>query len=261
MYIKRFFWLIFSIGLTIALTLGVLKPSHSSTIVSQSEITETLSASSYLIADTHQAGEFTLPPLPYSYDALDPYIDSQTMMIHHDKHHAGYVKNLNSAIAKYPELQGKSVEELLRNLDTIPEDIRSTVRNSGGGHANHTMFWSIMTPDSQGEPSNSFAQEINNTFGSLENLKQEFNTAGKTRFGSGWVWLVLTPENQLEITTTANQDSPLLDGNYPIMGNDVWEHAYYLTYQNKRGDYLDNWWNVINWQEVEQRFELAQNSL
>ena len=263
MYIKRFFWFIFSIALTIALILGLVKPSHSTTTVAQNSAqntSNTIYSENYLLAEA-QTGEFILPPLPYSYSALDPYIDSQTMMTHHDKHHAGYVKNLNAAIAKHPELKGKTVEELLLNLDSIPDDIRNTVRNNGGGHANHTIFWSIMTPNSSEKPGDSLAQAIDNAFGSLENFQQEFNAAGKTRFGSGWVWLVLTPENNLEIISTANQDSPWLEGKYPILGNDVWEHAYYLKYQNNRGDYLNNWWNVVNWQKVEQRYELAIDSL
>ncbi|PZD72806.1 Superoxide dismutase [Mn] 2 [Acaryochloris thomasi RCC1774] len=207
-----------------------------------------------------QAEEFVLPPLPYAYDALSAYVDEQTMMIHHDKHHAGYVKNLNDAIAKHPDLKGKSVEALLQDLDNIPEDIRVTVRNNGGGHANHTMFWETMTPDSKGQPTGKLAKAINSSFGSFDAFKEAFNTAGTKQFGSGWAWLVLTPDNKLEVTSTANQDSPLLDGNTPIMGNDVWEHAYYLKYQNKRGDYLNAWWNVVNWDQVGQRYEQALSS-
>ena len=183
------------------------------------------------------------------------------MTVHHDKHHAGYVKNLNEAISKHPELKGKSVEALLRGLDNLPEDIRSTIRNSGGGHANHTMFWEIMTPNRQKQPTGSLAEAINDTFGNFEIFQEEFNSAGKKRFGSGWVWLVLTKDGTLEVTSTANQDSPFLDGNYPIMGNDVWEHAYYLNYQNRRGNYLNAWWNVVNWEEVNKRFEQAKNAL
>ena len=201
--------------------------------------------------------EFTLPPLPYDYSALEPYIDEQTMTIHHDRHHAGYVKNLNSAIANYPDLQGQSVESLLQNLDTLPEDIRTTVRNNGGGHANHTMFWESMTPDAPGEPSGAIAEAINDQFGDFATFQEAFNTAGKTQFGSGWAWLVLNPEGNLEITSTANQDSPILSGNQPLLGNDVWEHAYYLNYQNKRGDYLDAWWNTVNWDVVNERYEGA----
>lgn len=220
---------------------------------------ETFSTHNHLVAQTQ--GEFTLPPLPYAYDALSEYIDAETMTLHHDKHHAGYVKNLNEAIASYPELQGMTVEELLSNLDEIPQDIQTTVRNNGGGHANHTMFWSIMTPDSSGEPTGAIAEAINETFGDFETFKQEFNDAGKSQFGSGWAWLVLDKDGNLAVTNTANQDSPISNGSYPIMGNDLWEHAYYLKYQNKRADYLDAWWNVVNWDEVNQRFERAKESI
>ncbi|MEL6502178.1 MAG: superoxide dismutase, partial [Cyanobacteria bacterium J06623_1] len=183
-----------------------------------------LSSQHALVAQATE--EFTLPPLPYDYDALSTYIDSETMTVHHDKHHAGYVKNLNEAIALHPELQGKSVEELLLNLDTVPADIMTTVRNNGGGHANHTMFWSIMTPDSQGKPTGEIAEAIASTFGDFATFQTEFNTAGKKQFGSGWAWLVMNSDGTLEVTSTPNQDSPLLAGQYPIMGNDVWEHAY-----------------------------------
>jgi superoxide dismutase, Fe-Mn family len=205
------------------------------------------------------AAKFTLPPLPYSYDALDAYIDSETMTLHHDKHHAKYVTNLNEAIALHPDLQGQSVEDLLLNLDTLPKDIMTTVRNNGGGHANHTMFWSIMTPESQGEPTGEIAEAINATFGDFATFQEEFNTAGKKRFGSGWAWLVMNDNKELEVISTANQDSPLMEGQYPIMGNDVWEHAYYLKYQNKREDYLNAWWNVVNWDEVNKRFQAANS--
>ncbi|HHP7232191.1 MAG TPA: superoxide dismutase, partial [Xenococcaceae cyanobacterium] len=156
-------------------------------------------------------------------------------------------------------LKGKSAEELLRDLDSVPEAIRTTVRNNGGGHVNHTMFWSIMTPNGANEPTGAIAKAINDTFGDFETFKSEFNAAGGSQFGSGWVWLVLNQDGNLEITSTANQDSPFLEGNYPIMGNDVWEHAYYLKYQNRRSDYLDAWWNVVNWEEINQRFETAQS--
>lgn len=205
-----------------------------------------------------QSEPFTLPPLPYAYDALSDTIDSQTMTLHHDKHHAGYVKNLNEAVAPYPELAAKSVEELLSSLDTVPEDIRTTVRNNGGGHANHSMFWAIMSPDGGGEPTGEIAEAINTTFGDFATFKETFNTAGSKQFGSGWAWLVMNEDGTLEVTSTPNQDSPFLEGKYPIMGNDVWEHAYYLKYQNKRGDYLDAWWNVINWDEVNNRLSAAK---
>ncbi|MBD2294174.1 superoxide dismutase [Anabaena sphaerica FACHB-251] len=195
-----------------------------------------------------------LPPLPYAYDALEPHIDARTMQFHHDKHHAAYVNNLNKALDKYPELKNRTVEELLQNLDNVPADIRTTVRNNGGGHVNHSMFWKIMKPNGGGEPTGEIATAIKDNFGSFADFKKQFNEAGGSRFGSGWVWLVRNKNGKLEITTTANQDSPLMEGNYPIFGNDVWEHAYYLKYQNRRPDYLEAWWNVVNWDEINQRF-------
>lgn len=194
-----------------------------------------------------------LPPLPYDYTALSQAIDGETMKLHHDAHHASYVNNLNDALKKYPDLQNKSVEALLRDLENLPEDIRTKVRNNGGGHLNHTIFWQIMSPDGGGQPTGKLAEEINQTFGSFDAFKQQFNAAGASRFGSGWVWLVRNPQGQLQITTTSNQDSPIMEGLYPIMGNDVWEHAYYLRYRNRRGEYLNNWWNVANWEEINKR--------
>lgn len=205
-------------------------------------------------------GAIKLPPLPYAYDALEPHIDARTMQFHHDKHHAAYVKNLNAALDKHPELKSKTVEELLRQLDRVPQDIRKTVQNNGGGHINHTMFWEIMKPNGGGEPTGKIAQAINQTFGSFANFKKEFNQAGASRFGSGWVWLVRTKQGKLQITTTANQDSPISEGSYPILGNDVWEHAYYLNYQNRRADYLEAWWNVVNWDAINKRFAAAHKS-
>ncbi|MEA5505496.1 superoxide dismutase [Halotia wernerae UHCC 0503] len=199
-----------------------------------------------------------LPPLPYAYEALEPHIDAKTMQFHHDKHHAAYVKNLNAALDKHPELKNKTVEELLQNLDAVPEDIRKTVRNNGGGHVNHSMFWKIMKPKGGGEPTGEIASAINKNFGSFANFKKQFNEAGAGRFGSGWAWLVRNKDGKLEVTSTANQDSPLSEGKYPIMGNDVWEHAYYLNYQNRRADYLDAWWNVVNWDEINKRFADAK---
>lgn len=198
-----------------------------------------------------------LPPLPYDYNALEPYIDEQTMRLHHDKHHAAYVNNLNAALEKYPELQSKSAEELIRDLNSVPEDIRTAVRNNGGGHVNHSMFWLIMKPNGGGPPTGPIAEAINQTFGSFEAFKQQFNDAGMKRFGSGWVWLIRTAGGQLQVTSTPNQDNPMMEGNYPIMGNDVWEHAYYLKYQNRRNEYLEAWWNVVNWDEINRRFEQA----
>ncbi len=202
-------------------------------------------------------GAIQLPPLPYAYEALEPHIDTKTMQFHHDKHHATYVKNLNAALAKHPELKGKTVEELLQKLDNVPQDIRKTVRNNGGGHVNHSMFWEIMKPKGGGEPTGNIASAINQNFGSFAAFKKQFNEAGAGRFGSGWVWLVRSKGGKLKVTTTANQDSPLSAGQYPILGNDVWEHAYYLNYQNRRADYLDAWWNVVNWDEINKRFAAA----
>ncbi|NMG10596.1 superoxide dismutase [Brasilonema sp. UFV-L1] len=202
-------------------------------------------------------GAIQLPELPYPYEALEPHIDAATMRFHHDKHHATYVKNLNAALEKHPELKSQTVEQLLRNLNNVPEDIRKTVRNNGGGHVNHSMFWTIMKPNGGGEPTGAIADAIKQNFSSFAEFKKQFNEAGASRFGSGWAWLVRTKDGKLTVTSTANQDSPFSEGNYPIMGNDVWEHAYYLKYQNRRADYLDAWWNVLNWDEINKRFAQA----
>ncbi len=197
---------------------------------------------------------FTLPALPYASDALEPSVDQRTMEIHHGKHHNAYVTNLNAALESAPELQGKSLEELLANqCSAVPEAIRGAVRNHGGGHANHSLFWQVMNPAGGGSPTGNLAGAISSTFGSLEDFKQKFAQAGMTRFGSGWAWLVRTSSG-LEVSSTANQDSPIMDGNLPIIGLDVWEHAYYLKYQNLRGDYIAAWWDVVNWQLAEERF-------
>lgn len=197
---------------------------------------------------------FSLPDLPYAPDALEPSIDKMTMEIHHGKHHATYVTNLNKALESAPDLAGKSVEDLLANgLSAVPESIRTAVRNNGGGHANHTMFWQIMGPNAGGAPSGKVAEAINSVFGSLDSFKEKFNAAAMGRFGSGWAWLV-KKGGSLDIISTANQDSPLMDGMVPVMGIDVWEHAYYLKYQNRRVEYVNAWWNVVNWQAIEQRF-------
>lgn len=198
---------------------------------------------------------FSLPPLPYPYDALEPHIDALTMYIHHTKHHAGYVNNLNKALESAPELANKSLEELLaNNCAIVPEKIRTAVRNHGGGHSNHSFFWEIMGPNAGGQPSGKLADAINKTFGSFEKFKEKFTEAALGRFGSGWAWLVLTPEKKLEVYSTANQDSPLMEGKIPILGIDVWEHAYYLKYQHRRAEYVQAWWNVVNWAAVEKRF-------
>jgi Fe-Mn family superoxide dismutase len=200
-------------------------------------------------------GPFKLPPLPYSYDALEPYIDARTMEIHHNKHHAAYVENLNKAVSKYPELQNKTIEELLMNLNTIPEDIREAVRNNGGGHYNHSFFWTIMGKEKSKEPKGKLKEDINKTYGSFENFKSQFKDSALKRFGSGWAWLIKDKDGNLKIISTPNQDSPIMEGIKPILGLDVWEHAYYLKYQNKRGDYIDAWWNVVNWEEVEKNYK------
>jgi Fe-Mn family superoxide dismutase len=197
---------------------------------------------------------FELPPLPYDYSALEPHIDTQTMQIHHDKHHQTYVTNLNNALQGQDQLASMSVDDLLRNISQVPDSIRTAVRNSGGGHSNHTMFWNIMKPNGGGEPTGDLASAIQQAFGSFDAFKTAFNDAGTKRFGSGWAWLVLDSSGKLQVISTANQDSPLMDGLYPVMGNDVWEHAYYLKYQNRRPEYLNAWWNVVNWDEVARRY-------
>jgi Fe-Mn family superoxide dismutase len=196
----------------------------------------------------------SLPPLPYDYNALEPHIDEQTMRIHHDKHHAAYVNNLNAALEKHPELAGKSSDDLVKGINSVPEDIRTAVRNNGGGHVNHTMFWEIMGPGKGGAPSGAIAEAITSTFGDFEKFKTQLNDAGAKRFGSGWAWL-LDVGGKLVIESTANQDSPLMEGKKPILGVDVWEHAYYLKYQNRRPDYLAAWWSVVNWDAVNKRFK------
>ncbi|HGV8371954.1 TPA: superoxide dismutase [Enterococcus faecium] len=200
---------------------------------------------------------YTLPDLPYAYDALEPYIDEETMHLHHDKHHNTYVTNLNAAIEKYPELCEKTIEELLSDMDAIPTDIKTAVRNNGGGHANHSFFWEIMAPNAGGEPTGEIKEAINEAFGDFSSFKEEFKKAAAGRFGSGWAWLVME-NGKLAITSTANQDSPLMEGKTPILGLDVWEHAYYLKYKNVRPDYIAAFWNVINWDEVNKRFEAAK---
>jgi superoxide dismutase, Fe-Mn family len=190
-----------------------------------------------------------LPPLPYDFAALEPHIDAQTMQIHHGKHHQAYVNNLNAALEKHPELQAKSAEDLIRDLASLPESIRTAVRNNGGGHVNHTMFWKLMGPKAGGTPSGPVANAINASFGSFDAFKEQFAKAGMGRFGSGWAWLI-DANGKLAIESTANQDSPIMEGKKPILGVDVWEHAYYLKYQNRRADYLGAWWNVVNWTEV-----------
>jgi superoxide dismutase, Fe-Mn family len=201
---------------------------------------------------------YTLPPLAYAYNALEPHIDARTMEIHHTKHHQAYINNLNNAIKAHADLEGKSVEELIANMDAIPEDIRSVVRNNGGGHANHTFFWTIIGPNAGGQPQVHVAAAINQAFGSFDVFKEKFAQAAMTRFGSGWAWLTVTRGAQVEIFSTPNQDSPLMEGKNPILGIDIWEHAYYLQYQNRRPDYIAAFWNVVNWQEVEKRYDAVK---
>ena len=196
---------------------------------------------------------FELPTLPYAPDALEPYIDRQTMEIHHGKHHNAYVTNLNKALESAPDWQNRKIEDILTNLNSLPEAIRTAVRNNGGGHANHSLFWQIMGPSSGGEPTGRLADAISTTFGGFDKFKETFANAGTTRFGSGWAWLTVAG-GKLEIYSTANQDSPIMEGKTPILGLDVWEHAYYLKYQNRRPDYIKEWWNVVNWKEVARRF-------
>jgi superoxide dismutase, Fe-Mn family len=198
---------------------------------------------------------FQLPPLPYDYSALESTIDAQTMKLHHDMHHGAYVKNLNAALEKHSNLQSIAAEELLRDLNSIPEDIRAAVRNNGGGHVNHSMFWKIMKPKGGGDPNGPIADVINKTFGNFKDFQAKFNDAGTKQFGSGWVWLAGKPDGSVQILTTPNQDNPISQGLFPIMGNDVWEHAYYLKYNNRRPEYLAAWWNVVNWEEVNNRYE------
>lgn len=199
-----------------------------------------------------------LPDLPYDHDALEPHIDAETMRIHHSKHHQGYVNNLNAALEKHPELADKSLEELLGDLDSVPEDIRTAVRNNGGGHANHSLFWPCMAPGSGGTPSGELADAIDSAFGSFDAFVETFSKAAATRFGSGWAWLCVDEGGGVVVTSTANQDNPVSEGLKPILGLDVWEHAYYLNYQNRRPDYVKAWWNVVNWEQVSENFAGAK---
>jgi len=201
---------------------------------------------------------YTLPDLPYPKDALEPHIDAKTMEIHHDKHHAAYVNNLNAAIEKHPELGKSSAEELIANLKSVPEDIRGAVRNNAGGHVNHSMFWKLMKKAGGGKPTGELAKAIDSSFGGFEAFQAKLEDAGLKRFGSGWSWLLLSSAGKLEIASFANQDNPLMEGQKPILGCDVWEHAYYLKYQNRRADYLKAWWNVVNWDEADKNYKAAK---
>lgn len=219
-------------------------------IISFITLIPTITAKSNNLGDS----EFELKALPYAYDALEPYIDKETMMLHHDKHEKAYLDNLNKAIAKYPELYKKGLEGILKDLNSVPEDVRETVKNNAGGVYNHDFFWSIMSPEKDQNPNGDLLKAIIKAFGSLDNFKTKFKDAALGRFGSGWAWLVLDKDGNLSIISTANQDSPISQGLTPILGLDVWEHAYYLKYQNKRGDYIDNWWHVVNWKQVEDNY-------
>ena len=238
---RRNFLLCIGAGIGAGL-LGKIKPSKAQSLLSLSK--------------RENYSPFELPPLPYAYDALEPYIDAETMRFHHDKHHAGYTKKLNQAVAYYPQLANRSLEQILSDIKLVPLDIYPTIRNNGGGYCNHSMYWESMSPDGGGEPTGAIAQALEKTFGSFENFKEQFNKAGSQQFGSGWAWLVLDGK-QLEVMGTANQDSPLMYGKQPILGNDVWEHAYYLKYRNRRGEYLKQWWNIVNWEEVNKRYKQA----
>ena len=200
---------------------------------------------------------FTLPDLPYAHDALEPHIDTRTMQIHHGKHHQGYTNKLNAALEGHDDLQGQSIEDILRNIDRVPESIRGAVQNNGGGYANHSLFWTVMSPTGGGEPSGDLADAINDAFGSFEAFKTRFSAAAGGRFGSGWAWLVVDGDGNLHVYSTANQDSPYMQGHTPILGLDVWEHAYYLNYQNRRPDYVSAWWNVVNWDQVAANYDAA----
>ena len=199
----------------------------------------------------------TLPELPYAYDALQPHVDAQTMEIHHTKHHNAYVTNLNNALADHAALQAKGIEDLLREIEQVPEAIRTAVQNNGGGHANHSLFWTVMKSGGGGQPAGALADALKSALGGFDAFKEKFSTAAATRFGSGWAWLVVKGSGALDVYSTANQDSPLMQGDVPILGLDVWEHAYYLNYQNRRPDYISAWWNVVNWDEVLRRYQAA----
>ncbi len=205
---------------------------------------------------------YELPPLPYDYNALEPTIDEETMHLHHEKHHNTYVTNLNSALEQHPDADPGDINQLLANINDVPEDIRRAVRNNGGGHANHAMFWQIMSPNGGGEPVGDLADAINQSFGSFDSFKEQWAAAAAPGaiFGSGWAWLIASPDGSVRIETTPNQDSPLMEGKLPVIGLDVWEHAYYLTYRNRRPEYINSWWNVVNWEEAERRYQAARSS-
>jgi superoxide dismutase, Fe-Mn family len=210
------------------------------------------------LCEDDNMAEYTLPPLPYDYAALEPHIDAKTMEIHYTKHHQTYITNLNNALKDHPQLQGKTIEDLISHLDAVPEAIRGAVRNNGGGHANHSLFWQLMKPGGGGEPTGALAQAITAELGGLPAFKESFGKAGLTRFGSGWAWLIAGKDGKLAVTSSPNQDSPIMDGLTPLLGLDVWEHAYYLKYQNRRADYITAWWNTLNWEEIGRRYSAAK---
>ena len=221
--------------------------------------TTTIEVDNQIVRAVQYDTMFQLEPLPYNYNALDPFIDEETMRIHHDKHHAAYIDNLNKALSDFPDLNSQSIESLIKNLDTLPEKCKTAVRNHGGGHLNHTFFWNILTPNHGQKPEGELHVALIKTFGSLDDFYTQFESAGLTRFGSGWVWLVVNTQKGLEIVSTANQDNPLSEEKTPILGVDVWEHAYYLKYQNKRAEYLKQIWNVINYRQIEENFLKAHS--
>jgi Fe-Mn family superoxide dismutase len=212
-----------------------------------------------VFAAVNRAAQYELPPLPYAYNALEPYIDARTMEIHHDRHHLAYLNNLNAAISQYPELWSRPIEELLADINSVPENIRTAVRNQGGGHANHSLFWTVMSPQGGAAPAGDLGAAIDQAFGGFTSFKNAFKAAAVGQFGSGWAWLVMDSAGVLTISSSANQDSPLMSARTPILGLDVWEHAYYLKYQNLRPSYIDAWWNVVNWQEVSRRYQERQS--
>lgn len=230
-------------------------------LISAITVTTVALVKKYIDLPKNKQNYYILPDLPYAYNALEPYIDAKTMELHHDKHHRKYVDELNTALKNYPDLANKPLEELLENLDQVPENIRVSVRNNGGGHLNHSTFWLMMVPNGGGEPEGELKEVINKHFGSFDQFKEKFNQAAKTRFGSGWAWLCLDNSGNLVITSTANQDTPLSEGLTPIVCLDVWEHAYYLKYNNRRPDYIDAWWKVINWKYAQENYSKAKSNI
>ncbi|MEL4898299.1 superoxide dismutase [Crocosphaera sp. Alani8] len=248
--LDKFYPILFVVVVLLCFFFGYPQSINSATSVTPTRID--------LLAQT-SSGEFVQSPLSYGFNGLQPSIDEKTMKIHYSGHHAGYLSNLKEAISQYPQLKGETLSQLLENLDRVPKDIRNSVRNNGGGHYNHTLFWSIMSPDGGGQPNGELASAINQTFGSFDQFRQQFNAEGKKVFGSGWIWLTSNSKGQLEISSQSGQDNPILEGKYPILGVDVWEHAYYLNYKNARLNYLEEWWNLVDWNEVSARYQESQS--